>query len=770
MNFFTEKFEKNIYRLIGCFVLACIAVFSLGSLQHLNQTNFMFALFVLIPVVFISGYAFLVEKYPKIVLTVTPVLLCILCSIIGWEKVFVFFDDYTKWIKGIYVEQTIQIFLFQATHLFLIVSISYIIEVLLERFFVLKMILGFLFIVYLSYSMFSKTKIPYLAVVFVLVFLAVLLIQWTQRNWKKIRKQSNVRYMIGMMVFVLIFFVFMIFMPISEEPYQWKYVKASVAYCKEKVVMLMNDLFQEEDTFTFTLAGFSREGAISGNVEEEQREIMTVTANHALQTNLYLAGKYFNEFDNVEWVAKQKEKNSDVYIDTLQTVYALRNSEIDNLNSHYKKIHLKIEYKDLNTSYLFAPEKTYAISDSKENNLSFKTDDGSLFFRDSQNYGSVYYTDFYQMDLLSDELEDLLTTPVKEDDKLWKDMIKNHKQAAGMDIKADDFESFEQTCYQEYAMPVVLSDEVEAYLDSVTLGAKDELDILRAIEKELHSYSYSVHPGEMPQKVNDATSFLDYFLLEKKDGYCSHFATTFVLLARAQGLPARYVQGFCVPMYGKREAVVMSDMAHAWPEVYIKDIGWIAFEPTPGYGEMRYTTWKIGGTQYTGSNYYSELYQRKEEFQNEGVQEEEAEDLTEVTVQVASVMAKIVVVLLIFAVVLPIVIILIRKLQYRRLSVEDKYLLMIKKNFRLLRAFGLELSETETITEYAGRIKIIEGEAVSYDFLNEYEQVIYGNRIVDDKMLGKAEEQYKKTLLYLKEKSDLMYLKYCVMAFIKYGV
>lgn len=101
---------------------------------------------------------------------------------------------------------------------------------------------------------------------------------------------------------------------------------------------------------------------------------------------------------------------------------------------------------------------------------------------------------------------------------------------------------------------------------------------------------------------------------------------------------------------------------------------------------------------------------------------------------------------------------------------EDKYLLMIKKNFRLLRAFGLELSETETITEYAGRIKIIEGEAVSYDFLNEYEQVIYGNRIVDDKMLGKAEEQYKKTLLYLKEKSDLMYLKYCVIAFIKYGV
>ena len=35
------------------------------------------------------------------------------------------------------------------------------------------------------------------------------------------------------------------------------------------------------------------------------------------------------------------------------------------------------------------------------------------------------------------------------------------------------------------------------------------------------------------------------------------------------------------------------NMAHAWPEVYIKGIGWLPFEPTPGYEELRYTPWEM---------------------------------------------------------------------------------------------------------------------------------------------------------------------------------
>src|SRR5258708_13105592 len=54
-------------------------------------------------------------------------------------------------------------------------------------------------------------------------------------------------------------------------------------------------------------------------------------------------------------------------------------------------------------------------------------------------------------------------------------------------------------------------------------------------------------------------------------------------LAREVGIPSRIAVGYTA---GTREAhgvwkVTTAD-AHAWPELYIRDVGWLRFEPTPG--------------------------------------------------------------------------------------------------------------------------------------------------------------------------------------------
>lgn len=92
---------------------------------------------------------------------------------------------------------------------------------------------------------------------------------------------------------------------------------------------------------------------------------------------------------------------------------------------------------------------------------------------------------------------------------------------------------------------------------------------LRKLEKALSAYDYTLSPGMIPEEVQNVSDFLDYFLLEKKEGYCTYFATAFVLLARAEGIPARYVQGYCVPMK-TQEVQVYNTMAHAWPEAYVE--------------------------------------------------------------------------------------------------------------------------------------------------------------------------------------------------------
>ncbi len=75
------------------------------------------------------------------------------------------------------------------------------------------------------------------------------------------------------------------------------------------------------------------------------------------------------------------------------------------------------------------------------------------------------------------------------------------------------------------------------------------------------------------------------FLREKR-GYCIHFASAMALMARTLGIPARVGVGF---LPGDKEGdswVITGRDAHAWPELYFQDVGWVRFEPTPRSGSV----------------------------------------------------------------------------------------------------------------------------------------------------------------------------------------
>lgn len=73
---------------------------------------------------------------------------------------------------------------------------------------------------------------------------------------------------------------------------------------------------------------------------------------------------------------------------------------------------------------------------------------------------------------------------------------------------------------------------------------------------------------------------LDHFLTTRR-GYCVQFATAMTLMARAEGIPARIVSGFLPGRPAGDVWTVRVADAHAWPELYFGDIGWVRFEPTP---------------------------------------------------------------------------------------------------------------------------------------------------------------------------------------------
>ncbi len=92
-----------------------------------------------------------------------------------------------------------------------------------------------------------------------------------------------------------------------------------------------------------------------------------------------------------------------------------------------------------------------------------------------------------------------------------------------------------------------------------------------------NSYRYSTTPGEI---IGD--DFVDSFLFETKEGYCTSFAAALYVLLRAADVPCRYVSGYSVQNVNGDEFVKVSDEnLHAWVEVYIKGYGYVTVDPTP---------------------------------------------------------------------------------------------------------------------------------------------------------------------------------------------
>ncbi len=75
---------------------------------------------------------------------------------------------------------------------------------------------------------------------------------------------------------------------------------------------------------------------------------------------------------------------------------------------------------------------------------------------------------------------------------------------------------------------------------------------------------------------------VDDFLFNTRRGFCEHYASSFVYLMRAAGVPARIVTGYQggeLNPNGNYLIVRQSD-AHAWAEVWLEKKGWVRVDPT----------------------------------------------------------------------------------------------------------------------------------------------------------------------------------------------
>ncbi|MEA2460160.1 MAG: hypothetical protein QOH90_337, partial [Actinomycetota bacterium] len=131
----------------------------------------------------------------------------------------------------------------------------------------------------------------------------------------------------------------------------------------------------------------------------------------------------------------------------------------------------------------------------------------------------------------------------------------------------------------EYFQKPPVSPEVQALTDRWVDGAATPFQKLIALQERLRAFDY-----DTDQPPPDTSDYLSEFLLHDRAGFCQQFATAFALQARILGYPSRVSVGFLPGTSTESspgEYVVRGTDAHAWPEVYFENYGWIRFEPTP---------------------------------------------------------------------------------------------------------------------------------------------------------------------------------------------
>ena len=152
--------------------------------------------------------------------------------------------------------------------------------------------------------------------------------------------------------------------------------------------------------------------------------------------------------------------------------------------------------------------------------------------------------------------------------------------------------STNQTLSKSYlALPANLPSIITDTARTVAGSATSDYDRALALQDYFRSDAFTYSTTAPVRQGYDGTGAdVVAEFLQKKAGYCVHFASAMAIMARVLGIPSRVAVGFQPGQPGIKNGqtvfTVSTHDLHAWPELYFQGIGWLRFEPTPGRGEL----------------------------------------------------------------------------------------------------------------------------------------------------------------------------------------
>ena len=574
------------------------------------------------------------------------------------------------------------------------------------------------FLLFLSIVDKAKTdKVVFLPFFF---FLLINIVEIIQIRWPKQGNTDLNMHSLYLAPFILLMILMLGRFQLPDRPYEWDFLKSTGWWIRAKWESLINKYnFSSSNDSDSLFTGFSDVVSLGNGLYKNSRRIMKVSSSYYGKDIIKLGGKTFDTFEDLRWIKTDKSSLDYRTYDVLESLCAVISSDGDIYFDHLRNVYLDIDCSGIVTAHIFHPLKSLPYIEKTPLTQS----GGDLFF--DSTIKPSYRIRFYHFFRNDEDLKDAIADQRPVDAAAFSEALKIVASADPKICTFEGFKAYQKTIRDIYGQKPLISAKTAGLLEETVKDAATDYEKLLAIEKLLSSLHYDLEPGELPESVNTAADFLDYLLFESQKGYCVHYATAFVLLARAQGLPARFVQGYAFSLRNG-QADVRSYMAHAWPEVYLDGFGWLDFEPTP---PSHPTT----GTQETVS---------VEEVTDSGIVSAQDDKNTDPVRFV-----QIILICIAFVSVLIPVFEVIHKIRFDRLPPAQKIRILFKQNLRLLKRMGSGLRKNETLSEFALRLKDTRYSRTA-DIIPVYEELIYGSRIVDENDVVLFKEN-KKRLIWL---------------------
>lgn len=340
-----------------------------------------------------------------------------------------------------------------------------------------------------------------------------------------------------------------VLLPKSNNTIHWPWLQQTVYNVYPDIVKLRSHDGSSRESgsaslFSFSITGYQQnDSKLGGPVALSDRKIMTVQAD----SNHYLRGNVKHRYTGDHWEAIIG------FVENHPLGYNFGGISEFEKENYYNETKITITNHSFASTTIFSPYRAVEVYSNDDHVLNVSSDN-VMYFPDG-----VYDRERYAVQVQVPLPYGILVS-------------------RGLQLKKDSISDLGKYLQVPENKITLRTKELTR---EIVKDEKTDLNKATAIESYLrNNYIYNLNVSEVP----DDKEFIDHFLFDEQEGYCTYFATAMAIMLRLEGIPTRYIEGYLTQETEESGVYeVRQKNAHAWVEAFIEPVGWMTFEPTPVY-------------------------------------------------------------------------------------------------------------------------------------------------------------------------------------------